>query len=347
MTSSGQLRSGKGAHDENFPVASRLIKRRHRPVILAFYEFVRVADDIADHPQLASTEKIARLNRLEASLLGRGDDDPEGLRLRAILEERNLSPRHAQDLLSAFRQDATKHRYASWDELIDYCSRSAMPVGRFVLDVHGEARATWPASDTLCAALQVINHLQDCAKDYRALDRVYIPLDALASSGASVEQLERKEATPALKACLRAMVARTAGRQRHAACTGNLDHSIAGKPTARGSCDQRPVGRARASDQNRSTCDRVEWRYPGHISTAGPHNGADAPISDPMNLQVSKSLTSQSSTANRAGGSSFYLAMRLLSREKREAMFEVYSFCRDVDDIADNDMPRSERLALL
>ena len=211
MTSSGQLRSGKGAHDENFPVASRLIKRRHRPVILAFYEFVRVADDIADHPQLASTEKIARLNRLEASLLGRGDDDPEGLRLRAILEERNLSPRHAQDLLSAFRQDATKHRYASWDELIDYCSRSAMPVGRFVLDVHGEARATWPASDTLCAALQVINHLQDCAKDYRALDRVYIPLDALASSGASVEQLERKEATPALKACLRAMVARTAG----------------------------------------------------------------------------------------------------------------------------------------
>ena len=211
MTSSGQLRSGKGAHDENFPVASRLIKRRHRPVILAFYEFVRVADDIADHPQLAGTEKIARLNRLEASLLGRGDDDPEGLRLRAILEERNLSPRHAQDLLSAFRQDATKHRYASWDELIDYCSRSAMPVGRFVLDVHGEARATWPASDTLCAALQVINHLQDCAKDYRALDRVYIPLDALASSGASVEQLEDKEATPALKTCLRAMVARTAG----------------------------------------------------------------------------------------------------------------------------------------
>ena len=211
MTSSGQLRSGKGAHDENFPVASRLIKRRHRPVILAFYEFVRVADDIADHPQLAGTEKIARLNRLEASLLGRGDDDPEGLRLRAILEERNLSPRHAQDLLSAFRQDATKHRYASWDELIDYCSHSAMPVGRFVLDVHGEARATWPASDALCAALQVINHLQDCAKDYRALDRVYIPLDALASSGASVEQLEDKEATPALKTCLRAMVARTAG----------------------------------------------------------------------------------------------------------------------------------------
>ena len=209
MTSSGQLRSGKGAHDENFPVASRLIKRQHRPVILAFYEFVRVADDIADHPELASTEKIARLDRLEASLLGKGGDDPEGLRLRAILEERNLSPRHAQDLLSAFRQDATKHRYASWDELIDYCSRSAMPVGRFVLDVHGETRATWPASDALCAALQVINHVQDCAEDYRALDRVYIPLDALAASGASVEQLDGKESAPSLKDCLRGVVART------------------------------------------------------------------------------------------------------------------------------------------
>jgi len=210
MTSSGQLRSGKGAHDENFPVASRFIKRQHRSVILAFYEFVRVADDIADHPELVSTEKIARLDRLEASLLGRGGDDPEGLRLRAVLEERNLSPRHAQDLLSAFRQDATKHRYATWDELIDYCSRSAMPVGRFVLDVHGESRATWPASDALCAALQIINHVQDCAKDYRALDRVYIPLDALAASDASVEQLEGKETAPALKACLRGVVARTA-----------------------------------------------------------------------------------------------------------------------------------------
>jgi hydroxysqualene synthase len=209
MTSSGQLRSGKGAHDENFPVASRLIKRQHRPVILAFYEFVRVADDIADHPELASTEKIARLDRLEASLLGKGGDDPEGLRLRAILEERNLSLRHAQDLLSAFRQDATKHRYASWDELIDYCSRSAMPVGRFVLDVHGETRTTWPASDALCAALQVINHVQDCAEDYRALDRVYIPLDALAASGASVEQLDGKESAPSLKDCLRGVVART------------------------------------------------------------------------------------------------------------------------------------------
>jgi len=208
MIQSGELRSGKGAHDENFPVASRLIKRRHRPVILAFYEFVRVADDIADHPELNSTEKIARLDRLEASLLGNGEE-PEGLRLRTVLNSRGLSARHAQDLLSAFRQDATKLRYANWEDLIDYCSRSAMPVGRFVLDVHGEATDTWAASDALCAALQIINHVQDCAKDYRALDRVYIPLDAMAASGVSVEALGDAQASPALRNCLRGLVGRT------------------------------------------------------------------------------------------------------------------------------------------
>ena len=144
--------------------------------------FVRIADDIADHPTLGDAEKLTQLDRLESSLLGQGDERV-GLALFAMLNSRGLGARHAQDLLSAFRQDVTKHRYANWDELIDYCSRSAMPVGRFVLDVHGEARNSWPASDALCAALQIINHLQDCKADYRNLDRVYIPLDALAARG--------------------------------------------------------------------------------------------------------------------------------------------------------------------
>lgn len=209
MTSSAQLRSGKGARDENFPVASWLIKRRHRPVVLAFYEFVRVADDIADHPKLSSAEKLVRLDRLEAGLLGGRDDEPEAIALREILRERGLSARHAQDLLNAFRQDATKLRYKNWDDLIDYCSRSAMPVGRFVLDVHGEAKETWPASDALCAALQIINHLQDCAADYRALNRVYIPLDALEAHGISVEALGDAKAGPALRGCLDGLVTRT------------------------------------------------------------------------------------------------------------------------------------------
>jgi squalene synthase HpnC len=217
MTGSAQLRSGKGAGDENFPVASWIIRRRHRPVILAFYEFVRTADDIADHPALSAGEKLARLDSLDASLRGKGDE-PEGLRLRAMLASRALSPRHAQDLLSAFRQDVTKRRYADWGELIDYCARSAMPVGRFVLDVHGEARATWPASDALCAALQIVNHVQDCAKDYRALDRVYIPLDMLTGTGAGVDALGATRASPALRGCLHAVTIRTESLLRQSRC---------------------------------------------------------------------------------------------------------------------------------
>src|SRR5262249_25347792 len=182
MITPAEARSGKGHRDENFPVASRLIHPRHRAPILAFYEFVRTADDIADHSALAPAEKLALMDRLEATLLGKSDDDPVGVALRSRLAERQLSTRHAQDLLTAFRMDVTKLRYRDWDDLIGYCTYSAMPVGRFVLDVHGESRATWPANDALCAALQIINHLQDCGKDYRNLDRIYIPLDVLAET---------------------------------------------------------------------------------------------------------------------------------------------------------------------
>jgi hydroxysqualene synthase len=210
MTHAAELRSGKGHHDENFPVASRLIHPRHRPPILAFYEFVRVADDIADHPSLAAQEKVALLDRLEDGLLGRSEPEPVAARLRAALSDRSLSPRHAQDLLTAFRMDATKLRYRDWDDLIHYCSYSAMPVGRFVLDVHGESRATWRANDALCAGLQIINHLQDCGRDYRNLDRVYIPQDAFDRHGATVEALGEAKASPQLRSCLMDVAGRTA-----------------------------------------------------------------------------------------------------------------------------------------
>jgi hydroxysqualene synthase len=203
------LRSGKGHRDENFPVASRLIHPRHRGIILAFYEFVRIADDMADHATLAAQQKLDLLDRLEAGLLGRHDDIPEAVALRQALSERKLAARHAQDLLTAFRMDVTKLRYRDWDDLMNYCSYSAMPVGRFVLDVHGEDRSTWPANDALCAALQIINHLQDCKKDYRDLDRVYVPLDALDASGAALEDIGKDASSPALRQCLQALAVRT------------------------------------------------------------------------------------------------------------------------------------------
>jgi hydroxysqualene synthase len=209
MSDASALRSGKGHRDENFPVASILIHPRHREPILAFYNFVRTADDIADHAALPPAEKLKLLDRLEGGLNGGNDHDTVAVRLRKALAARSLSPKHALDLLTAFRLDVTKLRYRDWDDLLSYCAFSAMPVGRFVCDVHGESHAVWPANDALCAALQVINHLQDCKQDYLNLNRVYIPEDALASSGSSVEALGAERAPPALLDCLHRLAART------------------------------------------------------------------------------------------------------------------------------------------
>ncbi len=208
MTNASEWRSGKGHRDENFPVASWIIHPRHRPLILAFYNFVRTADDIADHATLSGDEKLSLLDLLEAELLGKGESQPEAVNLRRVLAERGLPPRHALDLLVAFRMDVTKLRYETWDEVIHYCRYSAMPVGRFVLDVHGESATTWAASDAICAGLQINNHLQDCGKDFRDLNRVYLPRDALAAAGASVEQLGEARAAPALLHCLQSLAAR-------------------------------------------------------------------------------------------------------------------------------------------
>jgi squalene synthase HpnC len=199
----------KTHRDENFPVASWLIAARHRPAVLAFYYFVRGADDIADSPVLSSQEKLDGLDRFEAALLGKRDDVSAARPLRTVLAESRLSPRHAQDLLDAFRMDITKLRYANFEELMQYCSLSAAPVGRFVLDVHGESESTWPASDALCSALQIINHMQDCAADYRNLDRLYIPLDMMAKEATDVTALGATRASPALLACLHHLAART------------------------------------------------------------------------------------------------------------------------------------------
>src|SRR5213075_2186330 len=170
---------------------------------------VRTADDIADHASLGERQKLDFLDLLEAELLGQGDTQKEAVNLRRALAQRSMAPRHALDVLTAFRMDVTKLRYENWDDVIHYCRYSAMPVGRFMLDVHGESTSTWAASDALCAGLQINNHLQDCAKDYKNLNRVYLPRDALASSGATVEMLGEAKSQPALLQCLQAFAVRT------------------------------------------------------------------------------------------------------------------------------------------
>jgi squalene synthase HpnC len=218
MSTASDYLSGKTHRDENFPVASRLIAARYRAPIMAFYRYVRTADDVADNAGLSGSEKLRLLDGLDDALTGRGPPDPAAEPLRAVLAETGLTDRHALDLIAAFRCDARKSRYESWAELIDYCRLSAMPVGRFVLDVHGEDQSTWPASDALCAALQVINHAQDCGKDYHLLDRVYIPADMLAEHGASISDIAAGAASPAFRKVLDDIIGR---------CRALLDESAA------------------------------------------------------------------------------------------------------------------------
>lgn len=207
--SAATLASGKGHKDENFPVASFMLKREHRAPVMAFYHFARAADDVADNEQAPAAERLALLGAMRSTLAGTSDTNAEALALRGVLAEYKLSPQHGLDLLTAFEQDCTVNRCATWDALIDYCRVSAMPVGRYVLDVHHEDRSTWAASDALCAALQVINHLQDCGKDYRAIDRVYVPMDMLAAAGADVTELGAAQSSPALRSVIVAMAERT------------------------------------------------------------------------------------------------------------------------------------------
>lgn len=193
--------SGKGAGDENFPVGSWLLPKELRPDVAVYYAFARAIDDIADNPDLPPAEKISRLEGFAAAVNGANADPAydKGKAVGAMFARKGIPKRHGLDLISAFLQDATKARYANWAELIGYCDRSASPVGRFLLDLHGEDPALHPLSDALCNALQVINHLQDCGKDYAALDRVYLPTEWMTAEGAAVTDLALPELTPGMR----------------------------------------------------------------------------------------------------------------------------------------------------
>lgn len=189
--------SGKGAADENFPVGSFLLPRRLRPHVAKYYAFARAIDDIADNPDLAPEDKVERLDGFKDAILGRTGDQAfvKAIELRESLLETNVDLAQALDLISAFKQDSWKLRYEDWAELMDYCDRSAAPVGRYLLELHGEDKAAFKYSDALCNALQVINHLQDCKDDYLELDRVYIPKDWLKENQGEIKDIKGEAAT--------------------------------------------------------------------------------------------------------------------------------------------------------
>jgi squalene synthase HpnC len=193
--------SGKGAGDENFPVGSFLLPARLRPHVAAFYAFARAIDDIADNPALAAEDKVARLDGFDQALLGKSDDPAyaKATNIRESCAATGVPIDHCRDLIVAFKRDASKLRYDDWADLMDYCRYSASPVGRYLLDLHGESRDGYPASDALCNLLQVINHLQDCQDDYRSLDRVYLPGDWMEAAGVTVADLDAPAASPGLR----------------------------------------------------------------------------------------------------------------------------------------------------
>lgn len=178
----------RDAASENFPVGSWLIARANRPIVAAFYRFARLADDIADAPGLDPARKLALLDAADGVLAGgapREDHDVIGAAraLHACFLERDLSLAHPRQLLQAFRADAVNRPCRGWSDLLAYCRFSANPVGRFLLDLHGESDAARAPADALCTALQILNHLQDCRDDWRALARCYVPTDWLREAG--------------------------------------------------------------------------------------------------------------------------------------------------------------------
>lgn len=202
------------SHYENFPVASRLLPRALRTPVSVIYAFARSADDFADEGELAPAERLARLDgywrQLDAIAAGQTPGDPIFIALADVVQRHALPLQLLYDLLTAFRQDVVKSRYANFDEVLAYCRYSANPVGRIVLHLAGDAGAdNLRDSDKICTALQLINFWQDLEQDYLESNRIYLPQDELAAYGVAEEQLGRRGNSPALRALMDKQIERS------------------------------------------------------------------------------------------------------------------------------------------
>ena len=201
-------------HYENFPVGSLLLPAHLRPPVLAIYRFARHADDLADEGDAPPAQRLAALDELDRALCGQAADPPAVAQLRAHLAAHDLPVTPLRALLSAFAQDVGPVRHASWDSVLDYCSRSANPVGELMLRLFGAWNAsTRPASDAICTALQVLNFLQDLACDWRR-DRLYLPQDELHAAGLDEHDVARAVAAGRADERLARFVAGQAARAR-------------------------------------------------------------------------------------------------------------------------------------
>jgi squalene synthase HpnC len=203
------------AHYENFPVASFLLPKKLRDPVAAIYAFARSADDIADEGDLSDTQRLTQLDDMAAALHRIENhqplETPLYLALADSIQRHRLPMQPFHDLLSAFRQDVTKSRYASFGELMDYCRRSANPVGQLLLHLSGNAGARNEAlSDAICSALQLINFLQDIDQDYHENRRIYLPADELHRFHVSESQIADRTPSPELRALVQYQARRAA-----------------------------------------------------------------------------------------------------------------------------------------
>lgn len=329
----------KRPHGESFPVASLLLAKARREPVARFYRFARLADDIADAPHLPPAEKLRRLDALEAALLAADPAEPAAHALARADREHGAGAAEARRLLSAFRQDATQKRYGDWGELLDYCRRSANPVGRFLLRLHREGPEAEAPSDALCTALQILNHLRDLLPDRVCLDRIYLPLPWLDRAGGEAAFFDPAAATarrPILDAALDQVDGLIAVAE---ALPARLeDRRLAAQAAATLACARALAARLRREDPIR-----------GRISL-GPTAVARAVAEGCARLAIGRLARPDRAITRavvRRSGSSFRLGMASLPAERRRAIHAVYAFCRAVDDVADGAAPAAERQRFL
>ncbi|WP_262028453.1 squalene/phytoene synthase family protein [Microvirga sp. Mcv34] len=331
-------RATKRPRDENFPVASLVLSREHRDAVLAFYAFARMADDIADAPDLGAAEKLARLDALEQALVSGDPSVPQAARLHAVDREHRVGLTQARELLRAFRQDVVKARYNDWAELIDYCRFSANPVGRFLLMLHGERSSAHGPADALCTALQILNHLQDCGRDRERMGRIYIPIRWMLAAGSETAFFDpsrtalRRDVLDAMLDRVDALIDQAQSLPEHLQNARLRAQSIATVALAR-----RLSRRLRQADP---VLERVQVSKTdaGIAFLRGLRGTLGRPASGDHRVTAA---------AVRRSGSSFRLGMQSLSPERRRAIHAVYAFCRAVDDVADGAAPAAEKRTFL
>ncbi len=329
------LRSGKGRADENFPVGSHLIARRLRRHVHAYYDFVRAADDVSDSAELSPEEKIRRLDVMEAALRGApGARSTSAATLRPTLAQAGLPFELATDLLIAFRRDATVLRTPDWAALLDYCRYSANPVGRFLLALHGENESTSAASDALCTSLQILNHLQDCAEDFRHLDRSYLPADMLAEADITAGEVLQHRTRPALRHVFDRILDRVDRLNAEAATLPGLvrDRRMRLEAAVIVKLAHRLAARLRVEDPLAMRVKLKRDDVRGALGSALRHlpTRIGALGCDPADIAAVEAIVARA-------GTSFGAGMRILPADRRCAMHAIYAFCRIVDDIADDE----------